>query len=64
MIERLSQLTLEKSNLKRLLDCSFNKREHSKLFKQLKEVNKEINEIKFKIRLEKKIKNEKLRKKI
>lgn len=59
MIDRLSILELEKSNIKRLLGCSFKKREQKILFDKLKIVQKEIKEIKFKLRVERMLKKNK-----
>ena len=59
MIERLSLLELEKNNIKRLLNCSFNKKEHKILYSKLEIIQKEIKEIKIKLRIEKILKQQK-----
>lgn len=59
LIEKLSLLTLEKKYLKRELDNIWYDREkRQKIFNKIKKVNKEIENIKFKLQLERKIKND------
>ena len=58
LIEKLSSLKLAESAIKRNLDRNYyNSKLRSKLFKELKQIQNEIERVKFKIRLEKK-KNE------
>lgn len=59
MIEKLSNLILEENCLKRNIDCSFDKKERTRLLTRLKIVQKEIREIKIKLRIEKTLKKEK-----
>lgn len=61
LIEKLSKLRLEENCLKRNLDVNYLDSElRTKLFKRIKENKKEIQLVKFKIRLEKEMKkNEK-----
>lgn len=59
MIEKLSNLILEENCLKRNIDCSFDKKERTRLLTRLKIVQKEIKETKIKLRIERMIKNEK-----
>lgn len=59
LIEKLSLLTLEKKYLKRELDNNwYNSEIKKKLFEKIKNVNKEIKCVKFKLELERKIKND------
>ena len=58
LIEKLSLLTLEKKFLKRELDNIWYDREKkTKIFNKLKYVNKEIEYVKFKLELERKMRN-------
>ena len=58
LIEKLSSLKLAESAVKRNLDRNYyNLKLRSKLFKELKQIQNEIERVKFKIRLERK-KNE------
>lgn len=57
LIEKLSKLKLEENCLKRNLDVNYLDSElRTKLFKRIKENKKEIQLVKFKIRLEKEMK--------
>ena len=57
LIEKLSLLKLEKKYLKRELDNKWHDREEKqKLFDRIKDVNKEIEYVKFKLELERKMK--------
>ena len=56
LIEKLSNLKLEEKCLKRSLDVCYKRR--SKTFNRLKEISVEIEQIKFKLNLERKIKDE------
>lgn len=59
LIDKLSLLTLEKKYLKRELDTNWYDREKRiKTFDKIKNVNKEIEYVKFKLQLERKIKND------
>lgn len=59
LITQLSQLKLEKSCIKRNIDRNYYNAElRTKLFTDLKEVEKEIERVKFKIRLERIKKND------
>lgn len=59
LIDKLSLLTLEKKYLKRELDTNWYDREkRKKTFDKIKIVDKEIKYIKFKLQLERKIKND------
>lgn len=58
LIEKLSLLTLEKKYLKRELDNNwYDRKRKQKLFDKIKNVNKEIEYVKFKLELERKMKN-------
>ena len=59
MLDKLSKLILEENALKRGIDCTFNKKDRNRMFKRLKQVQKEIKETKAKLRIERMIKNEK-----
>lgn len=57
LIDELTMLKLKEKNLKRVLDIYFydpKKRENN--FKELKKVKKDIEKIKFKLRIERKMK--------
>lgn len=57
LIDELAMLKLKEKNLKRVLDIYFydsKKRENN--FKELKKVKKDIEKIKFKLRIERKMK--------
>ena len=59
LIEKLSLLTLEKKYLKRELDnIWYDKEKKKKIFDKIKIVDKEIEYVKFKLELERKIKND------
>lgn len=58
MLDKLSRLTLEENALKRGIDSSFNKKNRSRMFKRLKQVQKEIKDTKAKLRIERMIKND------
>lgn len=59
LINQLSKLILEKSSLKRQIDRNYyNIDLRTKLFLRLKDVEKDIERVKFKIRLEKEKKDE------
>lgn len=59
LIEKLSLLTLEKKYLKRELDTNWYDREKRiKTFNKIKSIDKEIEFVKFKIQLERKLKND------
>ena len=59
LIEKLSLLTLEKKYLKRELDTNWYDREKRiKTFNKIKNIDKEIEYVKFKLQLERKIKND------
>ena len=65
LISKLSNLKLEENNIRRNIDKFYlDNKMRTRLFKRLKENSKEQEMIKFKMRLEKKIKNEKLRENI
>lgn len=65
MLDKLSELKLEENNLKRLINCSYNRNNRTKFLIRLKEVQKEIRETKIKLRIERELKkNEKSRKDI
>lgn len=58
LIEKLSLLTLEKKYLKRELDNNwYDRKRKQKLFDRIKSVNKEIEYVRFKLELERKMKN-------
>lgn len=62
LIEKLSNLELEESSVKRGLDRYYrNENDRSRLYKRLQEIKKEKEQVKFKLRLEKELKNEKSR---
>lgn len=57
LIERLSILKLQEKNLLRVLDRVYNDLDkRTRVFNQIKEIKKEIESIKFKIRLEREMK--------
>lgn len=59
LIEKLSLLTLERKYLKRELDNNWYDREkRQKTFNKIKDVNKKIQSVKFKLELERKMKND------
>ena len=59
LIEKISNLELEKKSLIRCLDTSyFDYEKRTELFNRIKEIKKEIQQIKFKIRLEKELKKD------
>ena len=59
LITQLSQLMLEKSCIKRNIDRNYYNTElRTKLFMQLRQVNYEIDKVKFKLRLERITKND------
>lgn len=59
LINQLSKLTLEEKALKRNIDRNYyNAKVRKRLFFRLKEVDNEINRVKFKIRLEREKKND------
>lgn len=59
LIEKLSLLTLERKYLKRELDNNWYDREkRQKTFNKIKSVNKKIEYVKFKLELERKMKND------
>lgn len=61
LIELYSNLELEEKSLKRALDIGTSK-SRQRIFDRLKEIKKEKNKIKFKLRLEREIwRNEKFR---
>lgn len=58
LIEQLSLLTMEEKCLKRNLDKYYNDvDERRKMFNKLRENKKKVEQIKFKIRLEREMKN-------
>ena len=60
LIEELSNLKLKENALKRYLDTTFNQETRIKIFKDLQDIAKKIEQAKFKIQLEKELKkNEK-----
>ena len=59
LIDELSRLKLEETSLKRCLDRAFyDYDKRTELFNRIKEIKKEIEQIKFKLRLEKEMKND------
>ena len=59
LIEKLSLLTLEKKYLKRELDNNWYDRvKRQNIFNRIKSVNKEIEYVKFKLELERKMRND------
>jgi hypothetical protein len=59
LIEKLSLLTLERKYLKRELDNNwYDKEKRQKTFNKIKDVNKKIQSVKFKLELERKMKND------
>lgn len=64
-IDVLTELKMQRKYLLRQLDIQeFDKNSKTYIFKKIKEIDKEINYIKFKLELEKRTKNEKYRKDI
>ena len=60
LIDKLSNLDLEEKSVKRGLDRYYrNENDRSRLYKRLQEIKKEKEQVKFKLRLEKELKNEK-----
>lgn len=55
LVEKLSNLSIEKSFLKRQLDTTYDAKARSRIFNELKRVEKETEETKFKLRLLKEI---------
>lgn len=64
LIDKLSRLKLEETSLKRNLDKRLSVSERTKTFNRLKEVLKQQEMIKFKLKLQKEMENEKFRKEI
>lgn len=59
LIEQLSNLELEEKSVKRGLDRYYtNKKYRERLFAKLDKIRKEKEQVKFKLRLEKELKNE------
>ena len=57
LIDKLSKLKLAEANLKRTLDTkSFSHKGKSKIFNELDNIKKEIELVKFKLKLEKELK--------
>ena len=57
LIDELAELKLEKNSLMRATEYKFNSnKKREKLFFRLRDVNKEIEKVKFKLRLEKEMK--------
>ena len=60
LIDKLSNLDLEEKSVKRGLDRYYrNENDRSRLYKRLQEIKKEKEQVKFKLRLEKELNNEK-----
>ena len=58
LITKLSNLKMEKNYIKRAIDTNYNKLNiRIELFERLKEIDKEIEKVKFKLKLEKEMKN-------
>lgn len=58
LIEELSKLELQKKHLIRCLDSQYySKHQRTKTFEKIKDLKKQIEKVKFKIRLNKEIKN-------
>lgn len=55
LIDKLSKLKLTEATLKRALDKNFVKEDKQKIFKELKEIKKEIELTKFKLKMEKEL---------
>jgi hypothetical protein len=55
LVEKLSKLSIEKNFVKRQLDTNYDVKRRTKFFNELKRVEKEIEETKFKLRLLKEI---------
>lgn len=59
LIDKLSKLQLEETNLKRNLDKYYcDEKMRTRIFARLKQIKNEIEKTKFKLQLERKIKNE------
>lgn len=59
LIEKLSLLKLEKNYLKRELDSVwYDRNKRKRIFEKIKDVNKEIEYVKFKLQLERKMRND------
>lgn len=57
LISKLSELEMKQNHLKRCLDVTYyNNEKRKKFFEEIKEVKKEINNVKFQIRLEREMK--------
>lgn len=62
LLGKLTILSLEEKTIRRNLDSKcFNRWQRKKLFQKLEEVQKEIKKVKFKLRMERELKNEKFR---
>lgn len=61
LIEQLSRLKMEETAVKRGLDKNLSNKERTKMFNRLKEIKAKQKVIKFKLELERKMKNEKFR---
>lgn len=65
LLNELAQLTLKEKMIKRCLDVKcFDDESRRKCFVELQEIKKKIEKVKFKLRLEKEMKNEKCGKKV
>ena len=65
LIDKLSNLELEEKSIKRGLDRYYmDLNARTRMFNRLQELKKEKEQVKFKLRLEKELKNEKSRKSI
>lgn len=58
MLDKLSNLLLEEKSLKRVLDCTYNRKIRTRILKRLVVVKREIKETKEKLRIERMIKND------
>lgn len=58
LIDELSMLVLKEKNLKRVLDIYFyDPRKRTEAFNELKQVKKDIEKVKFKLNVERKMRN-------
>lgn len=64
LIDKLSRLKMEEASLKRALDKNLTVETRTRTFNRLKEVLKEKEMVKFKLKVKKEMENEKLREKI
>lgn len=65
LLNELTELTMNEKMIKRCLDVKcFDEESRKKCFVELQEIRRRINKVKFKLRVEKELKDEECRKKV